>query len=250
MVPRTDAVCVEISTPPDEILALLAEENHSRIPVYRDDVDHIIGILHARDLIPLLRHPDLIVLQDIVRPANFVPWMKPIGDLLREMQQEKIHMAIVVDEHGGFMGLVTLEDILREIVGDIGDEFEEEERLVERQPDGSLLVDGGTELEELEELIGFQAPEGDYETLGGLLSWRAGALPEVGDRFTVEGWQLQVMTKTGPRLERVRMTRLKESGAGVSTTETRESGLGAALGAGNGPSAGEELPTPGRARGG
>ena len=141
MVPRTEVVSVDISTPPDEVLRLLAEENHSRIPVYRDDVDHIVGVLHARDLIPLLQHPELIVLQDVIRPAHFVPWLKPIGDLLREMQKKKIHMAMVVDEYGGFMGIVTLEDILREIVGDIGDEFEVEEKQVEKQPDGSFLVD-------------------------------------------------------------------------------------------------------------
>ncbi|HET6982180.1 MAG TPA: hemolysin family protein, partial [Myxococcaceae bacterium] len=148
MVPRTEVVAVEISTPPTEILRILAEENHSRIPVYRDDIDHIVGVLHARDLIPLLQHPELIVLQDLVRPAVFVPWIKPVGDLLREMQRRRIHMAMVTDEYGGFMGVVTLEDILREIVGDIADEFEQPESLIEKQPDGSFLVDAMLEVDE------------------------------------------------------------------------------------------------------
>jgi len=209
MVPRTEVVALEISTPPTEILRLLAEENHSRIPVYRDDIDHIIGVLHARDLIPLLQHPELIVLQDLVRPAVFVPWIKPVGDLLREMQRRRIHMAMVTDEYGGFMGVVTLEDILREIVGDIADEFEQPESLIEKQPDGSFLVDAMLEVDEFAEAFGLPLPEGEYETLGGYLSSLHGSIPEVGDRFTYDGWQFTVASKQGPRLGRVRMTRLK-----------------------------------------
>ncbi len=191
------------------MLRLLAEENHSRIPVYRDDVDHIVGVLHARDLIPLLQHPELIVLQDVIRPANFVPWMKPIGDLLREMQKKRIHMAMVVDEYGGFMGIVTLEDILREIVGDIGDEFEVDEKQVEKQADGSFLVDASMEVEQFTQAFGFELPEGDFDTLGGFLSSLAGHLPDVGERFTYGGWQFTVAAKEGARIDRVRLVRLK-----------------------------------------
>jgi putative hemolysin len=209
MVPRTEVVCVDISTQPDEVLRLLAEENHSRIPVYRDDVDHILGVLHARDLIPLLQHPELIVLQDTIRPAHFVPWLKPIGDLLREMQRKKIHMAIVVDEYGGFMGIVTLEDILREIVGDIGDEFEVEEKQVEKQADGSILVDAALEVEKFNKAFGFELPEGDFDTLGGFLSAQAGHLPDVGERFVFNGWAFTVHAKEGARIDRVRMMKLK-----------------------------------------
>jgi CBS domain containing-hemolysin-like protein len=209
MVPRTDVVAVEISTPPLEILRLLAEENHSRLPVFRDDIDHIVGVLHARDLIPLLQHPELIVLADIVRPAVFVPWIKPVGDLLREMQRRRIHMAMVTDEYGSFMGVVTLEDILREIVGDIADEFEQRELLIEKQPDGSFLVDAMLEVEEFAEAFGLPLPEGEYETLGGYLSSLAGSIPEVGDHFNYDGWQFTVASKLGPRLGRVRMARLK-----------------------------------------
>ena len=202
-------VAVELSAAPSEILTLLAEESHSRIPVYKGDIDHIVGVLHTRDLIPLLQHPELIVLRDVIRPAVFVPWIKPVGDLLREMQRRRIHMAMVTDEHGGFMGVVTLEDILREIVGDIADEFEKPEALVEKQPDGSYLVDAMLEVEEFAEAFGVPLPEGEYETLGGYLSSLAGSIPEVGDRFTYDGWQFTVASKQGPRLGRVRMTRLK-----------------------------------------
>ena len=209
MVPRTEVISVDINTAPTEVLRLLAEENHSRLPVYRDDVDHILGVLHARDLIPLLQHPELIVLQDVIRPAHFVPWLKPIGDLLREMQKKKIHMAIVVDEHGGFMGVVTLEDILREIVGDIGDEFEVEEKLVEKQADGSFLVDAALEVDQFTNAFGFPLPDGDFDTLGGFLSAMAGHLPDVGERFTFNGWLFTVHAKEGARIDRVRVTRLK-----------------------------------------
>jgi putative hemolysin len=209
MVTRTDVVTVEITSPNTEILRVLAEENHSRIPVYRDDVDHIVGVLHARDLIPLLQHPELIVLPDVIRPANFVPWMKPIGDLLREMQKKKIHMAMVVDEFGGFMGIVTLEDILREIVGDIGDEFEVEEKYVEKLPDGSFLVDAAMEKDEFTRAFGFPLPDGDFDTLGGFISSFTGSIPDVGERFSFNGWHFTVHTKEGARIDRVRVARAK-----------------------------------------
>jgi putative hemolysin len=213
MVPRTDVVAVPITTPPLEVLRTLAEENHSRLPVFKDDIDHVVGVLHSRDLVPLLQHPELIVLSDIIRPAVFVPWLKPVGDLLREMQGRRIHMAMVVDEHGGFMGIVTLEDILREIVGDIGDEFEVQETLLEKQPDGSHLVDAGLDVEAFAVAFGTSLPEGEYGTLGGYLSSVAGAIPEVGDRFTLDGLQLTVASKKGQRLDRVRVSRLKTGGA-------------------------------------
>jgi putative hemolysin len=213
MVSRTEVVSLDIGTQPTEILRILAEESHSRIPVYQDDIDHIVGVLHARDLIPLLQHPELIVVADLIRPAHFVPWIKPIGDLLRDMQKKKIHMAMVVDEYGGFMGIVTLEDILREIVGDIGDEFEVEEKLIEKQQDGSFLVDAGLEVHEFAKAFGFALPEGEYDTLGGFLSSLAGSLPEVGERFSFNGWQFAVHAKEGPRLRRIRLARPKQLAA-------------------------------------
>jgi putative hemolysin len=218
MVPRTDVVAVEASTPPQKILEVLAEEGHSRVPVYKEDIDHVVGILHVRDLVPLIQAPELIVLADLIRPAAFVPWVKPIGDLLREMQRQKIHLSVVVDEYGGFMGIVTLEDILREIVGDIGDEFEEDVKVIERQTDGSWLVDAMVPPAEFARAFELNLPDGEYETLGGYLSQFAGAIPEVGDKFTVEGWTFQVHSKEGPRLGRVRVVKPKAS----STQDKRE----------------------------
>ncbi|MFN0061569.1 MAG: hemolysin family protein [Myxococcaceae bacterium] len=218
MVPRTAVIAVDVTTPPEEILRILAEENHSRIPVYRDDIDHVVGVLHARDLIPLLQHPELIVLADVIRPAHFVPWVKPIGDLLREMQRGRIHMAMVVDEHGGFMGVVTLEDILREIVGDIGDEFEEVEKAFEKQSDGSFIVDATMSVEDFAQAFGFNLPEGEYETLGGFLSSLAGSIPEVGERFAFNGWNFGVASKSGAKLDKVRLIRARASAPSPGTS--------------------------------
>lgn len=207
MVPRTEVVLLSVDTPVDKVLELIAEENHSRIPVYRDDVDHIVGILHVRDLVPMLQNPELIVMSDLLRPAVYVPWVKPIGDLLRDMQRQRIHMAVVVDEYGGFSGIVTLEDILREIVGDIRDEFDEEVRVFEKQADDSFLVDAMLPIKDFARAFDFKFPEGEFETLGGFLSFRAGAIPELNDRITENGWTFIVHSKEGPRLERVRVVK-------------------------------------------
>ncbi len=209
MVPRTEVVLLSSEAPMEEILQLIAEEGHSRIPVYRDDVDHIVGILHVRDLVPMLQNPELIVMSDLLRPAVYVPWVKPIGDLLRDMQRQRIHMAVVVDEYGGFSGIVTLEDILREIVGDIRDEFDEEVRAFEKQADDSFLVDAMLPVEDFARAFDFKFPEGEFETLAGFLSHRAGAIPEVGDRTQENGWTFIVHSKEGPKLERVRVVKPK-----------------------------------------
>ncbi len=222
MVPRIDVVLVDMQTPPSEILGMISEKNHSRIPVYEGEIDKVVGILHVRDLVPLMQNPTLIVLHDLIRPAVFVPWVKPIGDLLREMQGQKIHMAVVVDEYGGFMGIVTLEDILREIVGDIGDEFEEVSKPYEKQADGTFLVDAMLPPQEFTRAFDLQLPEGEYETLGGFLAHLAGALPEVGEKYVVDGWTFVVHSKEGPRLDRIKVIRAKPAQAEKKEAVTGE----------------------------
>jgi putative hemolysin len=208
MVSRTDVVAIELSTPISELLQSIAEQGHSRIPIYRESIDTIVGILHVRDIVPLMQNPDLILLQDLLRPAVYVPWVKPIGDLLRDMQKQRIHMAVVVDEYGGFSGIVTLEDILREIVGDIGDEFEEKSSPFEKQPDGSVLVEAAIERAEFSKAFDFKFPDGGkFETLGGFVAHLAGSIPEAGDRFTNGGFTFVVHSKDGPRLERIKVWR-------------------------------------------
>lgn len=209
MVPRTEVVALASDASTASILQLIAEENHSRIPVFKSDMDHIVGILHVRDLVPMLQNPELIVMSDLLRPAVYVPWVKPIGDLLRDMQRQRIHMAVVVDEYGGFSGIVTLEDILREIVGDIRDEFDEDVRAFEKQPDDTFLVDAMLPIEDFTRAFDFKFPEGEFETLGGYLAYKAGAIPEVGDRTNDSGWTFIVHSKEGPRLDRVRVVKPK-----------------------------------------
>ena len=189
MVPRTEVVSVDVATPPAEILRLLGEEGHSRLPVFRDDVDRIIGVLHTPRLDPAApaNTPRLIVLADVVRPATFVPWMKPIGDLLREMQKKRIHMAIVVDEYGGFMGIVTLEDILEEIVGEIGDEFDVEKTVERPAEDGSFLVEAGLEVADFSrKRSASRCPRGTTRPWARFISSLAGAISRGGRALPIQ----------------------------------------------------------------
>jgi CBS domain containing-hemolysin-like protein len=212
MVPRTRVVGVPLDAAAEQIIELLAEEGHTRMPVYDGDLDHIKGVLHAKDVIPLMAHPELIVLQDIVRPALFVPWTKPVGELLREMQQKSSLIALVVDEYGGFSGIVTLEDILEEIVGEIRDEHDKEGPAPQFGPDGTVLVRAETRVEELNEALGATLPnQGDFETLGGLLNSTAGAIPQTGDRFYIGGLELTVVQRDERRVRLVRIARSKSA---------------------------------------
>jgi putative hemolysin len=209
MVPRTDLLAVDLDTPVPEIVRLLAEEGHSRVPVYQDHLDQIVGVLHVRDLVPLLAHPELILLRDLVRPAHFVPWSKPVEQLLREMQRRKLHMALVVDEYGGVMGLCTIEDVLEEIVGEIRDEFEREEgKAVEPHADGSLSVLGSTPITAFNAAAHAELPEDTgVETIAGFLNAIAGAIPAKGDRFFFRGWVFTVSDADPRKVLRVRAAR-------------------------------------------
>jgi CBS domain containing-hemolysin-like protein len=219
MVPRTKVVAVDVATPTPEIIRLLSEEGHSRMPVYRESLDHIVGTLHARDLVPMLSHPELIVLRDLIRPAHFVPWSKPVDQLLREMQRKKLHMAVVVDEYGGVMGVCTLEDVLEEIVGEIRDEFEPDEgRNIEVHADGSMLVRGATGVAEFNKAAGTAIPEDQgYETVAGFLNSLAGAIPNAGDRFSWRGWTFTVSERNPRRVTRVRAARARRVSSSSAT---------------------------------
>jgi CBS domain containing-hemolysin-like protein len=225
MVPRASVQAMDLDTPVPEIIRRLAEEGHTRLPVYQGHLDQIVGVLHARDLVPMLAHPDLIVLRDLLRPAHFAPWSKPVEQLLREMQRKRLHMMLVVDEFGGVMGLCTIEDVLEEIVGDIRDEYEEEEeggRAVEPHADGSFTVLGSTLIAEFNRATGAAMPEdGDVETVGGFLNSLAGAIPAPGDRFFWHGWIFTVSEADPRRVTRVRAVRAppgpRQAAAGTAT---------------------------------
>jgi CBS domain containing-hemolysin-like protein len=208
MVPRTVVVGVPIDATPQQVIELLAEEGHTRMPVYEGNLDHILGVLHTKDVIPLLANPELIVLQDLLRPALWVPWTKRVDEILREMQHKRSHLALVADEYGGFSGIVTLEDILEEIVGEIRDEHDTEIAVPPLGADGTALLRGEARIDEVNQVLGAQLPrDGDFETLAGLLNACAGAIPQAGDRFYVGGLELTVAQRDDRRVRLVRVAR-------------------------------------------
>ena len=211
MVPRMDMVQVEKDTPVDEVLELVKEKGHSRIPVYDEKVDNIVGILFVKDILPYMKDkaktPRLL---DLVRKPYFVPERKMIGELLREFQRDRIHMAIVVDEYGGTAGLVTLEDVIEEIVGEIRDEYDRETPLIRKVGDETWLVEGKMNIEDLNESLGLAIPtEEDFESLGGFIFSLLGRIPNEKDEVLYEDLRLIVEEVHGQRIKKVRIVREK-----------------------------------------
>ena len=196
MTPRADIFCAEESASVEEVVQLIYDSGHSRIPVYRENKDQMVGVLHAKDLLPPLlssggNGPPKV--GELMREPYFVPETADIKTLLKTFQRKKVHLAIAVDEYGGTSGLVTLEDILEEIVGEIEDEYDAErpDDIVE-QEDGSLLVSGKLDLEELAERHGILLDSEEVDTLGGYLCQLAGRIPDQGEFFTLGGRRFEV----------------------------------------------------------
>jgi magnesium and cobalt exporter, CNNM family len=212
MVPRTSMVALSaestIETAIDEIVA----EGHSRIPVYEDSVDEIIGIVYAKDLLPFVKSgsPEPPPIRTLLRTPVFVPESMTVDDLLHELQRRKVHIAIVLDEYGGTAGLVTIEDLLEEIVGEIQDEYDVEEPMIERLSDDQARVDGRASVDDLAELFETQVPledEDEYDTVGGLIYHRIGGVPKPGDEVAVDGLRLTVESTDGRRVSKVLVVR-------------------------------------------
>jgi len=222
MVPRTDILAVEVETPLLETIDPILEAGHSRVPVYQGTIDHIVGLLYVKDLIrPLRDCPTDRSLRDLLRQAYFVPETKYVDDLLRELQQQRTHMAVVVDEYGGTAGLVTIEDLLEEIVGEIQDEYDAEEPLVQTLGPGEFLFDARVAVGDAEELAGLEIPDGDFDTLGGFVYARLGAIPSVGDQVVIGDTTITVASLHGLRLGKLRVRR-----GGVAPTAEAEEGKG------------------------
>ncbi len=210
MIPRTDVVAVEIGMPADSILETFLEEGFTRMPVYRESMDNVLGVVYAKDVISLVQHRDLIILQDIIRPAYIVPETKPISDLLREFQLKRLHMAIVVDEFGGTEGIITMEDILEEIVGDIRDEYDEEESPFALLPDGSVEVEAMENISDFNTYTEYTIPESDdYDTIGGFVTSLFGRIPEAGEFIDFEDMRIDVLEAEDRRVIRVRLSRVE-----------------------------------------
>ena len=208
MVPRTEVVAVNISTPRERLITVVTEEGYSRVPVFRGTIDNIVGIIYTKDLINLLEHRDLIVLEDIVRPAHFVPSSIQISVLMRELQEQKLHMAIVLDEFGGTQGIITMEDILEEIVGEIHDEYDEVLKDVEQSADGSALVNARITIRTFNEKFKVEIPDDpEYETLNGFLYKISGSIPELHEELVYGDLVFTVMKKSQRRIRQVRVRR-------------------------------------------
>ena len=208
MVPRVDVISVDVTTPLDDAVQLILDSGHSRLPVHEEGKDNIVGILYSRDLLwagARKSHTASPALRDLMRPAFFVPESKRVDEMLTEFQERRVHMAIIVDEYGGVAGIVTIEDLLEEIVGEIQDEFDADEPVIERGPSGEAVVDARMPVDEFNtEFSTDISPEG-FDTLGGLLYARLGKIPEPGDVVNENGLRLQVITTTGRRIKRVRV---------------------------------------------
>ncbi len=209
MVPRIDIVAVEEKVPLDVLLDTVGSRGHSRIPVYRESVDNISGIIHAKDLLMLAQDPELFHLEKILRRVVFVPEEKKIGELLREFQAERMHLAIVVDEYGGTAGLVTLEDIIEEIVGEIQDEYDKELPLVKQIDEQTILADGKLSIHDLNEMHGFELiPTSDaYDTVAGFVYRQLGVVPQKGQEFEFQGYRFMVDEVRGKRITKVKITK-------------------------------------------
>ncbi len=207
MVPRLDIVGVECHTPLDEIIPLVLDKGHSRLPVYESNIDHIVGILLVKDLLAFWRTPESQQdLGRVLRTPYFIPESKKISDLLRDMVERKIQIAVVIDEYGGTAGIITVEDILEEIVGEIYDEYDQAEPRLIPQEDDAVLVDARLDIEELMDYYDLELerlPEGKFESVGGLLIHLLGRVPQVDDKVVIDGLELTVMEADERRAKQV-----------------------------------------------
>lgn len=210
MVPRIDLLALDVHTPIDDAMDTFQRTGHSRVPVFKDTVDNILGLVYAKDLLGIWREGHREVsLSNFLRPAYFVPEAKKADELLAELQAKRIHMAIVVDEYGGVAGLVTLEDIVEEIVGEIRDEYDQaEELLYQAVSEDEYLFQGRIDLDDFNDIMGSQLPNSEADTLSGLIYSRIGRVPTAGDNVQIENLQLTVEQVSGQRIRKVRAQRL------------------------------------------
>jgi putative hemolysin len=215
MVPRPDMLILDNDSTVSAALDLAIVNGVSRLPIEGRDGDDVVGLAYTKDLIRVEREGrgDEPVL-DLARPVRFIPENMPVSRVMREMQREKFHLAIVADEYGGIAGLVTLEDCLEELVGEIVDEYDVEEIDVQRLPNGDYLVDGGTPVEDINDLLDLKLPNEDWDTVGGFIFGTLEHVPDVGESVTHDGWRFNVEEVDGRRIRRVRISLAGESSSG------------------------------------
>ncbi|KQS33304.1 hemolysin family protein [Dyadobacter sp. Leaf189] len=209
MIPRPQIVGVDINDFDEEKLEKIIEEGYSRIPVYEDTLDQIVGVLHLKDLLLKMRQGKDIVLQELVRPISTVHGSKPIGALLRDFQVNRQQMAAIVNEYGGIDGIITMEDILEELVGEIQDEYDNETPIIKNEGDKSFIVLGSISIEDLNERLPHDLSKGsEYETLAGYLIWKFGRIPSVGEKFKTRNYEFTVLKKQRSTITQVKIALL------------------------------------------
>jgi len=206
LVPRTKIAAIDIDAPNEEILNQVIGDQFSRCPVYKDEIDNIIGIIHTRDLLKILRTNNFSGIKDIIRPAYFIPLTKRINELLRELQAQHIQMAIVTNEFGGTAGIVTMEDIIEELVGEIQDEYDEEKPSVEKKSEIEFIVNAQTSISDVNDLLPIAIPEGaNYDTISGLMNYIFGRIPAVNEKRVFEGYEFTILKRFKHSVEIVQM---------------------------------------------
>ena len=211
MIPRTDMIALDAEESLSEAVKLFIEEGHSRIPVYEESPDNIIGILYVKDTLKNLLDSDLSCdVRTLLRKPIFVPETIRTAEVLEAMMREHIHIAVIVDEYGGVAGIVTMEDILEQIVGEIQDEYDQETPEIQKLDDNSYLVQGSTSLENLSETLGYEFQSEEAETIGGLVLTLSGSFPEAGETFIYKHWRIKVESLEEHRITLLRLTRIND----------------------------------------
>ena len=211
MVPRLDVVALERRADPKEVIDTIIKRGHSRLPVYQENLDRVLGVLYVKDLLPfVIGNTARLPLLDLIRPAYVIPESKKLPELFADLKRMRIHMAIVTDEYGGTAGLVTIEDILEEIVGEIQDEYDFEEDLIVSTGEDTVVADGRLPMEDLEEVLGIEFNEDeDFTTLGGFVHKHLGRLAVAGDQFEAEGVRVEILSVERHRVRKMRVTKLE-----------------------------------------
>jgi putative hemolysin len=205
MVPRIDVVAVDKNISVEELIALFRDKGHSRIPVYDGRIDNILGVIYAKDILPVIGSgvPASMTIADTMRKAFYVPEKKKLSELLKEFKAEKVHLAVVVDEYGGTAGIVALEDLLEEIVGDIRDEYDRDERDYLWVNDRTIIIDAGLDVDDVNDIIHTEMPREDFDTLGGFIYHQLGSIPSSGESFEWEGIAFTIREVNGNRISKV-----------------------------------------------
>ena len=214
MIPRTEIWSAPVESTLEEVIKLVTDCGHTRIPIYNENIDEIIGILHAKDLIKLLgKGPTSKIPTDFLRAPYFVPGTQKVARLLKDLKAKKTHLAIVTDEYGGTAGIITIEDILEEIVGEIMDEHDAEQPLLTVLEDGTLLVDARLEVEKLEEHLNVKLPKGDFESVGGFIIHLLGRIPQLHEKIPFEDIEIIVKKADQRKVDQILIKRNPQPGS-------------------------------------